>query len=113
MASYTYQVDTYLVFLYGGPDGNSNADSTIYLGLSGAPEALAYCRFYPTGVTVPQNSQTTHKNGSLMFYLHYRYDQLANALDLLRNESHVRLFFNGDTLHGDLRTGNEPIGEGE
>ena len=113
MANYTYLVETYLVFLYGGPDGNAGADATIYLDLAGKPSAIAYCRFYPTGVTVPANFQTQHQNGDLMFYLNYRYDQLSNVIDILRNESPVRLFFNGGTLHGDLRTGLEPAGEGE
>ena len=113
MANYSYTVDSYVVFLYGGPDGNSGADATVSLTVSGGDPAYVFLRFYPDGADLPDNIQTTHRNGNLMFYLSYRYDQLSNAIDILRNESPIRFFFNGTSNAGYIATGSEAVGDGE
>lgn len=104
------EISTYLVFAYGGPDGNSGAAANISLEI---PNAFAFLRFYPSGATVPANSKQTHQSGKPMFYVNYRYEQLANVLDLLRNEKPVKFFFRDDNMAAYITTGNEPIGEGE
>ena len=48
-----------------------------------------------------------------MFYVSYKYAQLANIIDLLRNEKPIRFFFADDTKASYLTTSDEPVGEGE
>lgn len=103
-------VSTYLVFAYGGPDGNSGSDATVSLGI---PNAFAFLRFFPEATPLPPNSKTTHVSGKPMFYVSYRYAQLANVLDLLRNEKPIKFFFRDDNLASYITTSDEPVGEGE
>ena len=110
MATTFVNVTTYHVFAYGGPGGNSGADATVSLGIA---NAYAFLRFFPEGTALPANSKTTHANGKPIFYVNYRYVQLANVVDLLRNEKPVSFFFRDDTLMAYITTGNEPVGEGE
>ncbi len=117
MANYSYSVKKYLVFLYGGPDGNpgaANAAATILITLSGSSgNAKSYLRFFPEGASLPNNSMSGSSSGDPIFYLSYQYDQLANAIDLLRNESPINFFFRDDTMTGYINTGQEKVGEGE
>lgn len=104
------EVSTYLVFSYGGPDGNGGADAAVSLGI---PEGWAFLRFYPEGVPLPANSKTTHVSGKPIYYVSYRYSQLINVIDLLRNEQPIRFFFRDDTMAAYITTSAEPVGEGE
>lgn len=110
MATTSVNVSTYLVFAYGGPNGNSGADATISLGI---PNAFAFLRFYPEGTPLPPNSKATHVSGKPMYYVSYRYAQLPNVLDLLRNEKPIKFFFRDDNLASYITTSDEPVGEGE
>ena len=110
MATTFVEVSTYLVFSYGGPNGNGGADATVSLGI---PKGWAFLRFYPERVTVPANSKSTHTSGKPIYYVNYRYAQLNNVIDLLRNEKPIRFFFRDDAMVAYLTTSNEPVGEGE
>ena len=110
MAITFVDVSSYLVFAYGGPGGNSGADATISLGI---PNAFAFLQFFPEGTALPANSKGTHISGEPIFYVSYRYAQLANVVDLLRNEKPIRFFFRDDTMESYITTSDEPVGEGE
>ncbi|MBV5304720.1 MAG: hypothetical protein JZU70_11075 [Chlorobium sp.] len=110
MAMTFVDVSTYLVFAYGGPGGNAGAEATVSLGI---PDAFAFLRFFPDSIPLPANSKTTHVSGKPMFYVSYKYAQLANVIDLLRNEKPIRFFFADDTKASYLTTSDEPVGEGE
>ena len=110
MATTFVKVSTYLVFSYGGPAGNAGADATISLGI---PNAFAFLSFYPEGTALPPNAKETHISGRPLFYVSYRYAQLANVVDLLRNEKPIRFFFRDDTMVSYVTTSDEPVGEGE
>jgi hypothetical protein len=111
MAITFVDVSTYLVFAYGGPNGNAGADATVSLGI---PNAFASLRFYREGIPLPANSTAIHApSGNTIFYVSYRYAQLTNVLDLLRNEKPIRFFFRDDTLAAYITTSSEPVGEGE
>jgi hypothetical protein len=111
MATTLVDVSTYLVFAYGGPDGSAGADALISLGIG---NAFASLRFYPEGTPLPPNSKAIHApTGYPFFYVSYRYAQLANIVDLLRNEKPVKFFFNDTSLISYLTTSDEPVGEGE
>ena len=110
MAVTFVDVSTYLVFVYGGPDGNAGVAATISLGI---PDAFAFLQFYPDGKPLPANSKGTHVSGKHIFYVSYQYAQLKNMIDLLRNEKPVKFFFRDDNLAAYLTTSDEPVGEGE
>ncbi len=110
MATTFVNVSTYLVFAYGGPNGNDGADATISLGI---PNAFAFLKFYPESVALPANSKGTHMSGKPIFYVNYRYAQFQNVLDLLRNEKPIKFFFRDDTMASYITTSDEPVGEGE
>jgi hypothetical protein len=48
-----------------------------------------------------------------MYYVSYRYSQLSNIVDLLRNEKPIKFFFRDDTMAAYLTTASEPVGEEE
>lgn len=104
------EVSTYKVFAYGGPEGNRGADATISLGI---PDGWAFLRFYPDGNVLPPNSKTTHMSGKPIYYVSYRYSQLSDTIDLLRNEKPIWFFFRDDTMAAYITTSSEPVGEEE
>jgi len=110
MAMTFVEVSTYKVFSYGGPNGNGGADALVSLGI---PEGWAFLRFYPEGATLPENSKVTHMSGKPIYYVSYRYAQLGNQIDLLRNEKPIRFFFRDDTMSAYITTASEPVGEEE
>jgi len=110
MAMTFVEVSTYLVFSYGGPNGNSGAEATVSLGI---PDGWAFLRFYPDGAGLPPNRKVSHLSGKPIYYVSYRYNQLSNIIDLLRNEKPIRFFFRDDTMAAYLTTGPEPVGEEE
>ena len=110
MAMTFVEVSTYKGFAYGGPDGNGGADATISLGI---PQGWAFLRFYAEGTTLPDNGKTTHVSGKPIYYVSYRYSQLGNAIDLLRNEKPIKFFFRDDTMSAYLTTSSEPVEEEE
>ena len=110
MATTFVPVSTYLVFAYGGPNGNAGASASIFLGI---PNAFAFLRFYPDGVAVPANSKSMHVSGKPIFYVNYRYASFGGVVDLLRNEKPIKFLFRDDTLAAYITTGEEPVGEGE
>ncbi|MEW6733457.1 MAG: hypothetical protein AB1489_19170 [Acidobacteriota bacterium] len=111
MAITFVDVSNYLVFAYGGPDGNAGVDASISLGIG---NAFAFLNFYPEGSLLPPNSKSIHgPTGYPIFYVRYRYAQFANIVDLLRNENPIKFFFNDTNLASYLTTSQEPVGEGE
>lgn len=112
MANTFVKVNSYKVFTYGGPNGNSNADASISLGIP-PTKGWAFLRFFRDGVTLPTNKVTTHMSGKPIYYVNYRYDQFAPIVDILRNEDPIKFFFNGTSKAAYLTTADEPVGEGE
>ena len=101
----------YTVFFYGGPNGNSGVAA--YIGLQIEGYGFVSLHFYPSGATIPANSERLHASGQPMFDAHFRYEQFANILDVLRNEKPIRFFFRRDNLMAYLTTATELVGEGE
>ena len=66
--------------------------------------------FYPDGKSLPENY---HDVNSKLVYLRYPMSMYANIIDILRNEKPVYFSYSEKTNLGYIRTGKEPIGEGE
>ena len=111
MAFLLVDVSNYVVFAYGGPDGNSGRDAAISLGI---PVGFATLYFYPEGATLPPNRKEIHApSGTPLYTVNYRYSQMANVLDLLRNEKPIKFSFDDGSLGAYITTSQEPVGEGE
>lgn len=66
--------------------------------------------FYPDNKNLPENYYDVN---SKLVYLRYRFSMYPNVIDLLRNEKPIYFSFSQKSNVGYLRTGKEPIGEGE
>ena len=84
------------------------------------PRALVKCyhdddfvlqvSFYPDGKSLPENHYDVRNK---LVYLRYPMSMYANIIDLLRYEKPIYFSYNVDLKLGYVRTGKEPIGEGE
>lgn len=97
------RVDAYEVFY----SSNSFAPR---IGLKHAGNFIGQMIFKPNGTTLPPDSSA---NGQVN--LHYHLDDFQNAIDLLRNEKPVYLYFNGTGggAENGIKTMVEKVGEGE
>jgi hypothetical protein len=76
------------------------------IGLKHAGEFIGQLIFKPNGMPLPPDT-----NASGQVNLYYHLDDFQNAIDLLRNEKPIYMFFNG-TENG-IKTMVEKVGEGE
>lgn len=97
------RVDAYEVFY----SSNSFAPR---IGLKNAGVFVGQMIFMPNGSQLPPDASV---NGQVNLY--YRLDDFQNAIDLLRNEKPIYLYFNGSGGGNEngIKTMAEKVGEGE
>jgi hypothetical protein len=80
------------------------------IALKHAGENIGQMIFKPNAATLPAD---TNVSGQIVLYYHL--DDFHNAIDLLRNEKPIYLYFNGsgDGFENGIKTMVEKIGEGE
>ena len=100
-----HQVTKYNYQFHGGASGYSN--NRAVLRLKDGNTSVAYVHFVPEGQTIP--SDTESSSGFIRMYMPE--SALPGIIDMLRNESPISIYYASGS--GFLRTGNEPIGEGE
>lgn len=66
--------------------------------------------FYPDGKALPENH---YDKRNKLVYLQYPISMYPNIVDVLRNEKPIYFRYTIDLNMGFLRTGKEPVGEGE
>jgi hypothetical protein len=104
------EIDHYWVhFQAGGTDKN-----LIY------PRALIKCyykddflvqlNFYPDNASLPENH---YDKRNKLVYLRYPLSMYPNIIDILRNEKPIYFSYSQNLNMGFIRTGKEPIGEGD
>ncbi len=115
MATTVASISAYRVTTFGGPNGNGGVAAVITLTItSGRDIGSAYLRFYLDGSSMPANRRVGRPGDyGLDFDLSYRYGQLGDVMDVLRNEKPLNFVFDDGTLGGYVTTSNEPVGEGE
>ena len=84
------------------------------------PRALIKCydhddfvlqiNFYPDSKSIPANN---YDKRNKLVYLRYPMSMYSSILDILRNEKPIYFSYNINLNLGHVRTGKEPIGEGE
>jgi hypothetical protein len=97
------RVDAYEVFY------SANSFSP-RIGLKHAGEFIGQLIFKPNGATLPPDTNAT---GQVALYYHL--DDFQNAIDLLRNEKPIYLYYNGSGggFENGIKTMVEKVGEGE
>lgn len=97
------RIDAYEVFYA------ANA-SVPRIALKGAGNYIGMLVFLPNGTALPADTVT---KGQIVLYYHL--DRYAHALDLLRNEKPVYLYYNGSGagFENGVKTMVEKVGEGE
>ena len=80
------------------------------IALKGAGNYIGMLVFLPSGATLPADTVT---KGQVVLYYHV--DHYHNAIDLLRNEKPVYLYYNGSGggFENGIKTMVEKVGEGE
>jgi hypothetical protein len=78
-------------------------------------QAVAFLNFYPETTTTPLPDNSVETQGGMKVYVaNFRKSWLSAAIDLLRNEQPISLFFDEATKEASLGTGTqESVGEGE
>ena len=74
------------------------------------PDGEAQLRFSSKEL---KNNEITKKNGKHVYNVHFRTEKYEAMIDLLRNEGPLFFYYNNDSGHSYVTTGDEPVGEGE
>ena len=106
----TSEINQYWVHFQAGP----TKDSLIY------PRAIIKCyhdtdfvfqaNFYPDKKGLPENYYDVN---SKLVYLRYPMSMYSDIIDILRNEKPIYFSYSETSKLGYIRTGKEPVGEGE
>lgn len=74
------------------------------------PDGEAYLRF---SNTTSKDNQITKKADKNVYNVYFRSEKFSPMIDLLRNEGPLYFYYNLNTGHSYITTGDEPVGEGE
>ncbi len=99
------QITQYDYQFHGGASGYGNNRSV--LRLKDRNREVAYVHFVPEGQAIPND--TVLSSGFIRMYMPE--SALPGVIDMVRNESPIYIYYAAGS--GFLRTGDEPIGEGE
>lgn len=100
------EIKLYKYFVFSSRDGQAKAAILLY-GDSGYIGSVCF-----RGDEQPLQSAEKYQDGS--YVLHYRYDDLDDIVDMLRNEKPVYLIYNADGNNFScISTTEEPVGETE
>lgn len=80
------------------------------IALKNAGNYIGQMIFLPNGAALPADTLVNKQA-----QLHYHLDDFQNAVDLLRNEKPIYMYYNGSGggFENGIRTMNERVGEGE
>jgi hypothetical protein len=80
------------------------------IALKNAGNHIGQMIFMPNGAALPADTVVNNQA-----QLHYHLDDFQNAIDLLRNEKPIYMYYNGSGggFENGIRTMSEKVGEGE
>ena len=104
------EINHYWVHFQAGKTGSSRIYPPIIVKCYHDEDYVLQASFYPDGKTLPENYYDVN---SKLVYLRYPISMYPNILDLMRNEKPIYFSFSDKSKLGYIRTGKEPIGEGE
>jgi hypothetical protein len=106
-----HEIATYSVSLVSRADDTAVPVAVIHARTDGTPSHDVYLRYYAGSQRPPNRKVVTGE--TIMYMVSCRYDQLAPAVDLLRNEKPMFFKYDEDAAAAHLATSDEPVGEGE
>ena len=109
MASISANVIQYSVKLPAQANNRNRYEAVIYL-ITSAGTVFLY--FYPNDAALPDN-RIRIQHGRSTYYVYYHNNQIIDVISNLRNERPISFSFNEESRYSTIRTGSEPIGEGE
>ncbi len=103
------EINQYWVHFQAGHKENVRIYPHIVVKCYHDDEYVLQASFYPDGKKLPENYlDVNHK----LVYLRYPMSMYVNVIDLLRNEKPIYFSYSNTSKLGYIRTGKEPIGEG-
>lgn len=106
----TSEINHYWVHFQAGKSQDKIIYPRIIIKCYHDEDFVLQANFYPDGMSLPENY---HDVNSKLVYLRYHVSMYANIIDILRNEKPIYFSFSDKSKLGYIRTGKEPIGEGE
>jgi hypothetical protein len=104
------EINQYWVHFQGGPIENVRIYPRVIIKCYHDDDFVVQANFYPDNKSLPENY---HDVNSKLVYLRYPLSMYSSIIDILRNEKPIYFSFSDKTKLGYIRTGKEPIGEGE
>lgn len=110
MDTITGKIEKYWVHLQAGPTKKQPLNPRAIIRCYNDNSLILEANFYPGKNRIPENYYSIN---SKLVYLRYPMSMYSQILDLLRNEKPIYFRFNESSKVGFIRTGKEPVGEGE
>ncbi len=110
MDTITGEIKKYWVHLQAGPTNKNPIQARAIIRCYDGNNFVLEANFYPGKKGIPENRYSTKYN---LVYLRYPMSMFSQVLDTLRNEKPIYFRFNEPSKVGFIRTGKEPVGEGE
>ncbi len=104
------EITEYWVHFQAGPTKNDLIFPRVRIKCYNDGKFILQANFYPDKKRIPENYYSTNSN---LVYLHYPISMYSDIIDILRNEKPIYFTYSDPTTLGFIRTGKEPIGEGE
>ena len=106
----TSEINQYWVHFQAGRIENNLVHPRTIIKCYHDNEYVLQVSFYPDKKSIPENYYDINSN---LVYLRYSMSMYSYILDILRNEKPIYFSFSEKTKLGYVRTGKEPVGEGE
>ena len=106
----TSKIDQYWVHFQAGRIENKLTHPRTIIKCYFKDNYVLQLSFYPDKKNLPENY---YDMNSSLVYLRYSMSMYSKILDILRNEKPIYFSFSETSKLGYLRTGKEPVGEGE
>jgi len=110
MNEITHEIKEYRVHFQAGPSIKDNKYPRTIIRCYNDECLLLEVNFYRGKKRIPENYYSIN---SKLVYLRYPMSMYGHVLDILRNEKPVYFHFYETSNKGYIRTGKEPVGEGE
>ena len=104
------EINHYWVHFQAGKIENKIIHPRVIVKCYHDDDFVMQANFYPEKMALPENYYDEKFN---LVYLRYPLSMYADIIDILRNEKPIYFSFSLRSKLGFIRTGKEPIGEGE
>ena len=104
------EITQYWIHFQAGHGGNKKVYPSALVKCYNEDDYVLQMTFYPDNMKLPENH---YDKRNRLVYLRYPLSMYINVIDMLRYEKPVYFEYSIELNQGFLRTGLEPVGEGE